>query len=114
MSESDAFQWAMFCHLGAFAHFIGIPFAGLIAPIVLWQMKKDVHPFVDEQGKESVNFQLSVLLAVVICIPLCFVCVGFILLAAVAVCNIVFVILAALAANKGEHYRYPISIRFIK
>ena len=114
MSESDVRQWAMFCHLGAFAQFVGVPFGGLIAPIVIWQIKKDAHPFIDEQGKESVNFQLSVLVAVIACIPLCFILIGFLLLVVVGIGNIVYIILAALAANKGEHYRYPVSIRFIK
>ena len=112
--QQEAQQWAMFCHLGSLAHLVGIPFAGLVLPIILWQSKKDTHPFIDEQGKEVVNFQLTVLLAVLICIPLCFVCVGFILLGVIGILDIVLTILAALAASKGEHYRYPLCIRFIK
>ena len=112
--QQEAQQWALFCHLGGLAHLLGIPFAGLVLPIILWQSKKDTHPFINEQGKEAVNFQLTVLIAVLICIPLCFVCVGFILLAAVGILDIVLVILAGLAAGKGEHYRYPFCIRFIK
>ena len=115
MREEDARQWAMFCHLGALSHYIGIPFGGLIVPIVLWQMKKEDHPLINDQGKEAVNFQLTVLIAALICVPLVFVfCIGVFLAIALGVANIIFVILAGLEANKGVYYRYPYAIRFIK
>ena len=114
--SKDARMWAMFCHLGGLAGLVPIvpAFGSIIAPLVIWQVKKNEFPFVDEQGKEAVNFQISMLLYAIICIPLCFICIGFFLLAAVGIVDIVFLLIAAIKANNGERYRYPISIRFIK
>jgi uncharacterized Tic20 family protein len=110
----DAKMWAMFCHLAGLARFAPIPFAGIIAPLIVWQIKKDEHPFVDYNGKEAVNFQISVAIYLVAAILLCFVVIGFFMVPAVVVFNIVFLIIAAVKANNGEHYEYPLSIRFIK
>ncbi|MHC4154490.1 MAG: DUF4870 domain-containing protein [Planctomycetota bacterium] len=110
----DSKMWAMFCHLAGLARFAPIPFAGIIAPLILWQVKKDEHPFVDYNGKEAVNFQISVAIYLVAAILLCFVVIGFFLVPAVVVFNIVFLIIAAVKANNGEHYEYPLTIRFIK
>lgn len=111
----DPRMWAMFCHLAGLAGFVvPVVISGIIAPLIVWQIKKDEHPFIDEQGKEAVNFQISIGLYTLISIPLCFICIGFVTLAAVAILNLVCLIIAAVKANNGEHYRYPICIRFIK
>jgi uncharacterized Tic20 family protein len=110
----DAKMWAMFCHLAGLARFAPIPFAGIIAPLIIWQIKKDEHPFVDYNGKEAVNFQISVAIYLLAAILLVFVVIGFLLVPVVVVFNIVFLIIAAVKANNGEHYEYPLSIRFIK
>ncbi|MHC4499505.1 MAG: DUF4870 domain-containing protein [Planctomycetota bacterium] len=113
--SKDARMWAMFCHLAGLARFVvPVPFGGIIAPLIVWQIKKDEHAFVDENGKEALNFQLSVAIYLLAAILLCFVIIGFLLLPAVAVFNIVFLIIAAVKANNGEHYMYPLTIRFIK
>jgi uncharacterized Tic20 family protein len=109
----DAKMWAMFCHLAGFARFVPVPFAGIIAPVIVWQVKKDEHPFVDYNGKQAVNFQISVAIYFLVAVLLCLVIVGFFLVTAVAIFNIVFLIIAAVKANNGEHYEYPLSIRFI-
>jgi len=114
-ANKDQKMWAMFCHLAGFARFVvPIPFAGVIAPLIVWQIKKDDHPFVDENGREAVNFQISVAIYLMVAILLCFLIIGFFLLPAVVVFNIVFLIIAAVKANNGEHYEYPLTIRFIK
>ena len=112
----DARMWAMFCHLGGLAALLPIMpvVGGIIAPLIIWQIKKDEHPFVDEQGKEAVNFQISILIYEVVAGLLVFLCVGALLLAAVMIFNIVFLVIAAVKANDGFHYRYPLCIRFIK
>jgi uncharacterized Tic20 family protein len=110
----DAKMWAMFCHLAGLARFAPIPFAGIIAPLIIWQIKKDEHPFVDYNGREAVNFQISVAIYLLVAILLVFVVIGVVLLPAVVVFNIVFLIIAAVKANNGEHYEYPLSIRFVK
>ena len=113
--SKDARMWAMFCHLAGLAGYIvPVVISGIIAPLIVWQIKKDEHPFVDEQGKEEVNFQILMLIYSVICIPFVFICIGIIMLVAVGVVDIVFLLIAAVKANNGEHYRYPICIRFIK
>lgn len=71
-------------------------------------------PLVDDQGKESINFQITIFIAVLVCLLLAFVGIGFILLPVVGILWLVFVILAAIKANEGVAYRYPFNIRFIK
>ena len=114
--NKDARMWAMWCHLSVLAGFLPIvPGIGcVIAPLIIWQMKKEEGPFVDENGKEALNFQISMLIYGVVAGLLIMACVGIVLLPAVVVFDIVFLIIAALKANKGEHYRYPLTIRFVK
>ncbi len=106
-------MWAMLCHLSALAGYI-IPFGSIIGPLVIWQMKKAEFPLVDDQGKEALNFQITVGIAAIIFIALIVVVVGIPLLLALGVANLVFIILASLKANKGEAYRYPFAFRFVK
>ena len=118
--SKDSRMWAMFCHLAGLAGFvIPVVISGIIAPLIVWQVKKDEHPFIDEHGKEAVNFQISISLYMVIGIVACLVtCIGAVLIPFLAVAlgifDLVFLLIAALKANNGEHYRYPICIRFIK
>jgi uncharacterized Tic20 family protein len=111
----DARMWAMICHLAGLAGYVvPVVISGIIAPLIVWQIKKEDDPFIDVNGKEAVNFQISVGIYALVSIPLCFVCVGLITLPAVAIFNLVFLIIAAIKANNGEQYRYPLCIRFIK
>jgi uncharacterized Tic20 family protein len=113
--SKDARMWSMFCHLAGLAGYVvPIIISGIIAPLVVWQIKKEDDPFINDNGKEAVNFQISVGIYALVSIPLCFVCIGFIMLSAVAIFNLVFLIIAAIKANNGERYRYPLCIRFIK
>ena len=106
-------QWAMFCH---FAAFIGLvfPFGNLLGPLVVWQIKKDLDPFVDAQGKEALNFQISVSLAVLLCFMLMVVLIGFPLLVLVGIGALVLTVIAGIKANEGQAYRYPFTWRLIK
>ncbi len=116
--NKDARMWAMFCHLGGLAAFIPIlpAFGSILGPLVFWLIKKDEFPFVNEQGKEALNFQITMFIYGVVAGLLCFVCVGFVLLPAVVVIDIVFIIVAAIKTNDGYHFRYPpyLIIRFVK
>jgi hypothetical protein len=105
-------QWALFAHLAALAGFI-IPFGNLIGPLIIWQVKKAELPFVDEQGKEALNFQITVSLAVLVCILLMAVLIGLLLLPVVAIGALVLTVIGAIKANGGEHYRYPLTLRLI-
>ncbi len=106
-------MWAMLCHLSALAGYI-IPFGSIIGPLVIWQMKKAEFPLVDDQGKEALNFQITVGIAAIVCIALIIVVIGIPMLLALGVANLVFIILGSLKANKGEAYRYPFAFRFVK
>ena len=116
--NKDARMWAMFCHLSALAGLV-VPVVGcIIGPLVIWQIKKEEFPFVDEQGKEAVNFQISMslylLISAIIWIPLSFVCIGVFIPVAISIVDLIFLLIAAVKANDGHHYRYPLTIRFIK
>lgn len=106
-------QWALFAHLSALVGYI-IPFGSIIGPLVIWQIKKNEMPFVDDQGKEALNFQITVAIIAIICLVLVLILIGILLLWALALANLVFIIIAALAANNGQAYRYPFAFRFIK
>lgn len=109
----DARTWGMICHLAAFAGFV-IPFGSLLGPLIVWAIKKDEDPFINDQGKEALNFQLTLLIGFVISIILMFVFIGVLLIFALIVYCIVMVIIAAMKANEGIQYRYPYTIRFFK
>ena len=109
---------AMVTHLMAFCGLTMIPFANVIGPLVLWLVKKDEHPFIDDQGKESLNFQITSMIAIaplglLSLIPLVF-CITIPLIMLLGIVVFVFIVMAAIKANEGVAYRYPISIRFIK
>ncbi len=116
--NKDARMWAMLCHLGGLAAFLPIMpgFGSIVGPLVFWLIKKDEFPFVNEQGKEALNFQITMFIYGAIAGLLCFVCIGFVLAPAVLVIDIVFIIVAAIKSNDGYHYHYPpyLIIRFIK
>jgi uncharacterized Tic20 family protein len=113
MEEKEARTWALFCHLGALAGYI-IPFGHIIAPLIIWLIKKDESPLVDDQGKESLNFQISMTIYAIIALLLTLILIGYILFVALMIFDLVMVIVAAVRANSGEKYRYPLCIRLIK
>lgn len=112
ISDSER-NWAMFCHLSSFASVI-IPFGGIIGPLICWSSRRYDSSFVDEHGKASLNFQLSILLYTLVCIPLMFIIIGFLFFGALLVLELVCVIMASIKAGRGESYRYPLSIPFIQ
>jgi len=101
-------------HLSAFLGYASVPLGFVLGPLIVWAALKDKYAFVDDQGKEALNFQLSVLLCTLAAIPLICLCVGILLLVLLHVANFVFIIVAAVRAANGEHYRYPLAIRFLK
>ena len=94
------------------AHLLGI--VGFLGPLIVWLIKKDQSPFIDDQGKEALNFQITVLIGYVIGGITAFFCIGTLIALAVFVCNIIFCIMAGMKANQGIAYRYPLNLRFIK
>ena len=108
-ANPKARTWAMLCHLAGFAWILPITpaFGSVLGPLVVWLIKKNEFPFVDEQGKEALNFQITMLIYGAVAALLMLICIGFILLAAVAVVDVIFTVIAAIKANDGVHYRYP-------
>ncbi len=106
LSPGDEKLWAMLVHLGGiFFHFL----PALIGYFVL----RDRGPFLREHTRAALNFQLTVLLGYIIGVFTLWIVVGFVIVMAVAVLNIVFSILAAIAANRGELYTYPVALKFL-
>lgn len=98
--------------MGLLAHLLGI-ILGPIGPLIIWLMKKDTSPFVNDQGKEALNFQITLAIGYVAGIILSFFCIGFLVLPVVFIASLVFSILAALQAKDGIAYRYPFALRLI-
>jgi hypothetical protein len=111
--EQQTRQWAMFLHLSLLAAFL-LPMAGLIVPIIIWQVKKTELPGIDVHGKIVANWIISALLYGLGCFLLLFVIVGIPLFMALAVMSIIFPIIGGIKANSGEVWKYPLSIPFFK
>lgn len=107
-------QWAMLSHLSSLLAWVGIPFAHLLGPLIMWQIKKETMPFATTQAKECLNFKISMSIYVIVSLLLTVVAVGFLLLAVLCFVDLFFTVRAALKANNGVAYRYPITIRFLK
>jgi uncharacterized Tic20 family protein len=105
--------WAMFAHFSSFLGWIGIPLANLIAPLVIWQIKKEDMPFASSQAKECLNFQISMTIYFIISLVLCLAFIGWVMIVALYIIVVIFTIIAGVKANDGIAYRYPITIRFI-
>lgn len=108
----DERLWAMICHLCGFVGHV-IPIGNIVAPLVVWALKKDELPFVADQGKEAINFQISWSIYMLIAGALCWVLIGFVILPVLWVLWLVFMIIASVKANEGVAYRYPMTFRLI-
>jgi uncharacterized protein len=113
LNDSESRTWAMVAHLSSLSALVtGIGF--ILGPLIVWQIQKERSAFVDFHGKEAVNFNITILIAVAVCYFLFLVLIGFFLLWIVGAVWLVFTVVAGIKANNGEYYRYPLSIRFIK
>ena len=113
-SSRNVRTWNVLCHASALAGFF-VPWAGhILGPLIVWLAKRTDSPEIDENGKESLNFQISMLIYNVIAGVLCLVLIGFIILAILHILNLVLVIVASIQASEGKFYRYPMTIRLIK
>jgi len=110
---SDERMWGMLCHLSTFAGYL-VPFGNILGPLIIWLVKKDEYAFVDDQGKEALNFQISITIYSLVSGVLILALIGIPLLIAVIIFSVVMTVIAAIKANGGEYYRYPLTIRFVK
>lgn len=106
-------QWGLFLHLSQFLNFL-VPFGGVIAPIVIWQIKKEEMPALDAHGKMVANWIISSLIYGLVSLVLTVILVGILGLIALVVMGIVFPIIGAVKANNGEFWEYPLTIKFLK
>ncbi len=111
--ERDTRRWAMACHLAALSCYLSIPFGNLLGPLLVWLFKREDDPFIEEQGREALNFQLSITLYGFIAFLLCFIFIGLLLLPVLVIFHLVCTIIAGVKAGNGEAYRYPLTIRFL-
>ncbi|WP_166844679.1 DUF4870 domain-containing protein [Isoptericola sp. BMS4] len=107
VSPSDERTWSIIAHVGGIV-------TGFLAPLIIWLVYKDRSPRLDDQGKQALNFQLTVLIAYVVGGILTVILIGGLIAFAAWVCAIVFGIMGAVASSRDEWYRYPIAIPFIK
>lgn len=98
-------------HLSQYAGLL-IPFANLIAPVIIWQLKKNEFPDLDAHGKAVVNWQISMLIYAVVSAVLMFVLVGFLMLLVLGILFLVFPLIGTIKANNGELWHYPLTIKF--
>lgn len=112
LSPSGEQKWLSLLHLSGLAGYL-IPLGSIVGPLVMWLLRRDMSGRVDEEGKDALNFHLSMLLYYLVSIPLAFIFVGIFTAIAIAVVEIVFTIIATVKASKGEPYRYPLAIRFV-
>ena len=111
--SKDERTWAMLCHFSAFAGLI-FPFGNFLAPLIIWLIKKEELPFVEDQGKEVLNFQLSITIYLLISGILCIILIGIPIIIGLVIFCFIITIIAAISANDGKSYRYPINLRLIK
>lgn len=113
-ATSNIRTWTILVHAIALIGFF-VPWAGhIVGPLVIWLAKRDESPEIDAHGKESVNFQISMLIYSAIAAILCIVLIGIPILILLHILNVVFVIIATIQASDGRLFRYPLAIRLIK
>jgi uncharacterized Tic20 family protein len=112
--NKSSVNFGMLCHLTALVGFIGVPFGNIIGPLVVWLLKKNEDSWADEQGKESLNFQISITIYALASAILIFVFIGIFLVIGLAIADLIFVIIASIKTSNNEPFRYPLTIRFIK
>ena len=113
-TSSNVRTWTVLCHASALAGFF-VPWAGhILGPLIVWLVKRGDSAEIDEHGRESLNFQISMLIYNLIAGILCLVLIGFVILGILHILNLVLVIVASIQASEGKLYRYPITIRLIK
>ena len=112
--EKQERTWAIFCHLSALLLFIIPPLGHILGPLIIWLIKKNEMPLVNEEGRAALNFQISWTIYFVVTMFLCLVGIGFILLGPVILANVILVIVASIKTSNGEKFRYPGTILFLR
>jgi uncharacterized Tic20 family protein len=111
--DAEERQMAMFTHLAALAGYI-IPFGNVVGPLILWSMKKEQMPLVDKQGKDSINFQISMTIYMIVAALLSMILIGIPILIGLAIYQFIAIIIATVKVSNGQNHKYPITIEFLK
>ncbi|MEO0471938.1 MAG: DUF4870 domain-containing protein [Bacteroidota bacterium] len=112
-TSSEERTWAMLMHLGGLGGLI-FPFGNILAPLILWQVKKDEFPSIEAHAKNSLNFQISMMLWMIVSAILVVIVVGIIGLVVLGLMAFILPIIAGIKANEGKMYKYPLTIEFLK
>lgn len=112
-ANNEESNWGMFAHLSALLGFL-VPFGSVVAPLIIWLTKGKESAYVAEQAKEALNFQITMIIVFIVCAVLSFILIGLLLMGLAVLADLVFVILATVAASKGTLYRYPYTLRLVK
>jgi len=107
-------NWAVAAHLSPLLGLAVWAIGTLLGPLIVWLIKKDEMPFLNDQGREALNFQITVFLAGLVFSAMIFLGVGVLLLFALSIFDLVFMIIGAVKASEGVAYRYPINLRLVK
>ena len=104
--------WALLAHLSTFAGYL-VPLGNILGPLVIWLARKDESAFVDRHAREALNWQISLTIYMVVAAILVFVLIGMAMVLVLALLDLILTIQAAVTANQGREYRYPITLRFV-
>jgi uncharacterized protein len=127
-TDKNARTWATICHLSALLMLVGVPIGNILGPLVIWLVKRREYTYVDDQGKEALNFQITFTLCAIALFILIFLLIfgasyryqpyaffpAMLLMMGLFILNIGLVIVAAIKSNDGISYRYPFALRIIK
>ena len=105
--SQESKNMAILCHLLSL-------FTGFIGPLILWIIKKDEDKWISNHAKEALNFQITIIILMITSAILAVIFIGILLWIVTCICDLLFCILACIAASKGEDYRYPVSLRVIR
>ena len=111
--SKDERTWAMLCHFSTYIGFI-FPFGNIIVPLIIWLSKREDLPLVEDQGREVLNFQISMTIYFIISGILCIILIGIPIVIGLIIFDFIITIVAAISANDGKYYRYPINLKLIK
>ena len=100
-------------NLALIMHVLSLVGFSLIGPLIVWLVKKDESAFINAQGRELLNFQISFLIYAIVCIPLCFVLIGIPLLIVVGLASFILTIIGLVKATEGKIYRFPVTIKML-
>ena len=111
--SKDERTWAMLSHFSTLCMFI-FPFGNILAPLIIWLIKKEEMSFVEDQAKEVLNFQISMTIYLIGSLILIILLIGIPILIGLVIFNVIITIIAGIKANDGKCYRYPLNLRLIK